>query len=358
MSRDPLRIAIIGCGNIAEPYARNLATFPQLRLVGYTDLDLTRAEALAAKYGGAVYPDQAALLADPGIDLVVNLTVHHAHYAVNRAILEAGKHAVSEKPLSLTYGEARELVELAEARGLRLGGTPFTFLGEAQQTAMKLVRDGRLGQVRVAYAEVNWGRIETWHPAPAAFYAVGPLFDVGVYPLMLLTAMFGPARRVSAFGRTLMPERRTKSGEPFTVGAHDFGVTMVEFDGGAVARLTTNFYVRNHATAQTGLELHGDLGSLRLWAWDRFNARLSFVPFGGEAEEVAPLKEPFDGIQWGRNVAELADAIAEGRPHRATGEHAAHVVEILGAAAESMETSRPVELRSSFVAPEPLEWAR
>ena len=354
---DKLKIAIVGCGNIAEPYARNLVTFPQLELVGMTDLDLPRAEALSAKHGGQVYPTYDALLADPAVDLVVNLTIHHAHYAVTKQALEAGKHVVSEKPLALTAEQARELVELADSRGLRLGGTPFTFMGEAQQTAMQMIRDGKLGKVRVAYAEVNWGRIETWHPAPAPFYDVGPLFDVGVYPLMFMTALFGPVRQVQSYGRVIYPDRVTKRGEPFTVTTPDFAVTMLEFADGTLGRLTTNFYVLNKASQQ-GMEFHGDAGSLTLSSWHEANGVLRFAEFAKEYETVQPVKEPFPGVRWGLNVAEIADALAEGRPHRSTGEHAAHVTEILTAAAESMQTHRPVALQSTFTPPAPLDWAK
>ena len=357
MNSDRLGITIVGCGNIAEPYARNLVTFPQLELVGMTDLDLSRAESLAAKFETRVYPSLEAVLADPGVDLVINLTIHQAHYAVNKQCLEASKHVVSEKPLALTYTEARELVQLAERKGLRLGGTPFTFLGEAQQTAMRLVREGRLGQVRLAYAEVNWGRIETWHPAPQSFYDVGPLFDVGVYPLMLLTALFGPARQVQSYGRVIYPNRTTKRGKPFEVSAPDFAVTMIEFADGPLARLTTNFYVLNDP-CQQGIEFHGDRGSLQLMSWHMFNSAVRLAEFGKPYQDVPLLKEGFSGVQWGMNVADIADAIREGRAHRATGEHAAHVVEILTAATESMRTHRPVALESTFSIPEPMEWAR
>jgi predicted dehydrogenase len=357
MEQDKLHIAIVGCGNIAGPYARNLVTFPQLDLVGYTDLDLSRAAALAEQYGGRVFDSLDAVLADPGVDLVVNLTIHHAHYAVTKRSLGAGKHVVSEKPLALTYAEARELVQLAEERGLRLGGTPFTFMGEAQQTAMRVVREGALGPVRVAYADVNWGRLETWHPAPAPFYDVGPLYDVGVYPLMLLTAMFGPARLVSSYGRVIHPERVTKRGEPFTVSTPDFAVTMVELASGVLVRLTTNFYVLNNASQQ-GIELHGDAGSLQLTSWFEPYGVVRVAPFGAPYAEVTPLQEPAPTVRWGMNVAEIADALREGRPHRSTGEHAAHVVEILEAASTSMREGRPVTVESSFATPEPMGWAR
>jgi len=123
------------------------------------------------------------------------------------------------RELASSYAEARSLVELAEAHGVRLSCSPVTFMGDAQEEAWRLAAAGAIGTVRVAYAEVNWSRIETWHPRPEPFYRIGPLADVGVYPLTILTAMFGPARRVSAFGRIVLPDRVTLDGTPFTVGA-------------------------------------------------------------------------------------------------------------------------------------------
>ncbi len=205
MSNRTIRAAILGCGNIAGPYAKDLAKAPQIELLGVADLDTTRAEALAAEHGITAYASPAALLADDRVELVVNLTIHHAHYAVTKACLEAGKHVHSEKPLALTTAEAEALVQLAAEKGLRLGCSPFTWMGEAQQTAWKLIREGQLGTVRVAYAEVNWGRIEAWHPNPGPFYQVGALFDVGVYPLTIMTTIFGPARRVWSYGTLLHP---------------------------------------------------------------------------------------------------------------------------------------------------------
>src|SRR5690606_41183374 len=125
MSESPLRIGIVGCGNIAGPYARTLQPYPQIELLGASDIDPERAVALVEAYGGQVYPTLDDMLADDRIDLVVNLTIHHAHPAVITRCLEAGKHVHSEKPLALTYGEAKQLVELAEAKGLRLSCSPI-----------------------------------------------------------------------------------------------------------------------------------------------------------------------------------------------------------------------------------------
>ncbi|HJR96223.1 MAG TPA: Gfo/Idh/MocA family oxidoreductase, partial [Gaiellaceae bacterium] len=247
------------------------------------------------------------------------------------------------------YPSARSLVDLADDRGLRLSCSPITFLGEAQETMWRLVEDGAIGTVRVAYAEVNWSRIESWHPHPEPFYRIGPFADVGVYPLTILTAMFGPARRVTAFGKVVYADRTTTSGELFSPGAPDFGVAVVELESGTVVRLTANFYVGRHSK-QSGIELHGDTGSLFLSSWQEFDATVELAPFGGSYEQV-PVENPFRGTDWGRALGELSEAIVTGRPHRATGAHAAHIVEILDATATSATEGRAVEVTSSFPRP-------
>ena len=355
MSTQRLRVGIAGCGNIAGPYARTMQAYPQIELAGATDVMPERARALTADYGGRAYASLDEMLADPAIDLVVNLTIHHAHPAVITQCLEAGKHVHSEKPLAMTYAEAKQLVDLAAARGLRLSCSPITFMGEAQQTAWKTIRSGELGQVRVVYCEVNWGRIESWHPNPGPFYEVGALFDVGVYPLTLATTFLAPARRVTAYGKVLHPDRVTQDGMPFHIETPDWVVAAVELADGTVVRLTTNFYVGGHSK-QKGLEFHGDLGSLYLSSFQDFDAAVELSPYGGAYEAVPYVRPPFDGIDWGRSVAEIADAIAEGRPQRASGAQAAHVVEICSAISQSLETGRPVAVTSTFTPPWPMDW--
>jgi predicted dehydrogenase len=356
MTTTPLRVAIVGTGNIAGPYARTIKPYAELEFMGATDIDLSRASALVEQYGGRVYADLDEMLADPNIDLIINLTIHHAHPAVITKCLNAGKHVHSEKPLALTYEEAKALVELAEAKGLRLSCSPITFMGEAQQTTWKAIRDGKLGAVRVVYCEVNWGRIESWHPNPGPFYEVGALFDVGVYPLTLVTTFFGPARKVTAFGTVLHPDRVTKENVPFHIDTPDWVVAAVELENGTVVRLTTNFYVGNHSK-QKGLEFHGDIGSLFLGSFQDFHAPVEYAEFRGTYEAVPYVKEPFQGVEWGRCVVEIAEAMAEGRPQRATGAQAAHVVEILCAIQKSYSEGRPVEVTSNFPPPWPMEWA-
>lgn len=354
----PLGVGIVGTGNVAGQYAVDIRTHPGIRLVAATDLDAARAAQFGERHGCRVHPTLDDLLADPEVAIVLNLTIHHAHHAVTKRALEAGRHVYSEKPLALTSAEAAELVGLARVRGLRLGGSPATFLGEAQQTAAAVIRAGRLGTVRAIYAEVNWGRIESWHPAPAPFYDVGALVDVGVYPLTIATATLGPARAVRAWGWDLAPDRTSLDGGTFRIGSPDLIVAAVELETGAVLRLTASFYVGRPAKHLGSVEFHGDEASLALSSFQAFDAAVEVGPVGGEYEVVAPVREPFPGTAWARGLADMAAAIDEGRPHRASGEQAAHVVEVLEGASRSMrDGGRPVEVSSRFTPPTLMPWA-
>jgi predicted dehydrogenase len=351
-----VRVAIVGCGNIAGRYAARIVAAPQLELVGATDPIPGRAAALVAEFGGRERDSLEALLAADEVDTVVNLTIAAAHAEVTAASLEAGKHVHTEKPVALRHDEARALAELARRSDLRLSCAPATLLGESLQTMWKAVRDGAIGRVRAVYAEANWGRIESWHPSPEGLYAAGALVDVGVYPLTALTGMLGPVRRVVGYETTLQPDRVRLDGTPFRPGAPDFSVGVLELESGAVVRVTATFWVG--AGKQRGLELHGDGGSLYLAAWDVFDSRLETSTDGETYTPVPLLRKPFRGIDWGRALVDLAEAIAEGRPHRAGAEHAVHVVEVLNAIEESARDGGPVEVRSTFPAPEPMPWAR
>jgi predicted dehydrogenase len=351
-----MRFAIVGCGDISRRYALRIAETDGLELAGATDVVPERVEALVAEAGGTSYPSLEALLGDDRVDAVVNLTAALSHATVTRAALEAGKHVHSEKPLALTHAEAQDLVDLAGRYRLTLGCAPATLMGEAQQTAWKLLREGAIGSVRVAYAEANWGRIEAWHPAPATLHSVGAIVDVGIYPLTLLTAVFGPARRVTAYGTTVAPDRVARDGAAFRLETPDLVVAVLELAGGVVVRLTASFYVG--PGKQRGIEFHGDDGMLYLASWAEFDSRLEL---GGNDEEytrVELVREPYPGIDWGRALVELRDAVTEGREPRTSARHAAHVVEVLEAIDRSRRNGGAVDVASDFDAPAPMEWAR
>lgn len=352
------KIAIVGTGNISEPYVKDILTCDSMELVGVADINQQAAQELAQKYKLGAYESVEALMDDESVSIVVNLTPPQVHPLIIRQAFAAGKHVYSEKPLATTYAEASALLAEANQQGLRLACSPFTFGGEAQQTVWKYIRENRLGKLRVAYAEVNWARIESWHPAPQAFYEVGPLFDVGVYPLVLLTAILGSVKNVSAYGTIIYPDRVTKDGIPFTPTSPDFVVAMLEMTSGTILRLTANFYVGHHNKQIPGIEFHGDTGSLHISSWSKFDTKVEYSDFGGQYEAVPLVRQPQkEGVPWGFGIEELINAIKEDRPHRFGGDHAAHLVEILEATYVSIRESRTVSLTSSFIPPAPFEWA-
>jgi predicted dehydrogenase len=356
-----LSVAIIGCGNIAKPYLQTL--MPQKEKVsvrGLADLDVSRAQALAKEFETKAYatPDEA--IRDPQVDVIVNLTAHTAHYDVIKHCLAAGKHVYSEKPLALTYAKAAELCDIAERNNLHLCGAPMTFMGDAQQCAIKALRDGRAGNVKVIYAEMNHGRIESWHPAPVAFYSVGPLWDVGVYPLTFLAASFGRFSRVlSAGSRQLLPDRSMPDGKKFSIEAPDWFCAVLEMEAGPIVRLTTNFFVAGNNTEQKSrIEFHGDSASLVIDNPFIFDANVRASKWNEPLAEVPPLRAKQGGIEWGRALVELADAIEQKRKPRTQARMAAHVVEVIESINKCAADGKQITLKSEFEIPPLMEWAK
>src|ERR1051326_4099647 len=296
----PARIAFVGCGNIANAYANSLKTRPELVTIhGATDLAPGRAAEFTQKHGGKVFDSFEALLADPEVDIVLNLTIHQVHFKISRQALHAGKHVWTEKPLTGHPKEAHELVALAKKKKLRLGSSPMTFMGEAQQTAWRLIRENRLGQIRMVYAEMNWGRIEVWHPDPGAFFqqGAGPMFDVGVYPLTVLTAILGPVKKVQGIAYNLLPERVSSTGKMFKIGTPDWVLGILHFTNGVTARLTTSFYTRSKEQQAT-IEFHGDKAYLHLASAHNFDVGVSVYDVGGKEWESIPLvREPHKRVE-------------------------------------------------------------
>ena len=207
------RVGIVGCGNVTDLYLRGCATLPAIELAACADLDAGRAAALSAKGGfPAVAVD--ALLADPDIEIVLNLTPPTAHVGVSRAAIAAGKHVYSEKPFATTRADAASILADGAAAGVVVGGAPDTFLGGGLQTARALIDEGAIGEPIGANAAVMHPGPERWHPNPDFFYGPGggPLLDVGPYYIAALVSLLGPVAAVSAEARGTGAERRISSG--------------------------------------------------------------------------------------------------------------------------------------------------
>ena len=240
MAMQPAKVGIIGCGNISNIYLESGKKFDILEIVAVADLDLARAKAKAEEHGIAKALSVKELLADPEIEIVVNLTIPAAHYEVCKAILESGKHAYVEKPLSITREQGRDLLETAATKGLRIGGAPDTFLGAALQTCRKLIDDGAIGQPIAATAFMLGRGVETWHPNPEFFFKPGggPMFDMGPYYLTALISLLGPIKRVTGSAQISFPERQITSqpfaGQTIIVETPTHIAGVMDFAGGAV----------------------------------------------------------------------------------------------------------------------------
>lgn len=359
---EPLRVAVVGCGNIAGGYGRSLSTRPDLvQIAGAFDVDQAKVKAFTGEFGGKGYLTLDALLANPDIEAVINLTAHYAHADVSAQAMQAGKHVHSEKPLAGTREDGRRLLDLSHRRGVRLSCSPFTFLGEGQQTVWKAIRDGAIGKVRLVYAEMNWNWIEVWHPNPEGFYAkgAGPMLDVGVYPLTFLTTVLGPVKRVSGMGGILKADRTTGkgplAGQSFRVTTPDHVTGGLEFESGAFGRVTASFYA---GSRQTGVEFHGDAGALYTTTPHDFDGAITVrTGQSGEWATVPFLKTPHRGVEWGRAIFELALCLRTGAPQRVTGTQAYHVLDICLGIIESIEEGGPREVNSRFDPPPPYEYA-
>ncbi|MBM3213311.1 Gfo/Idh/MocA family oxidoreductase [Candidatus Poribacteria bacterium] len=358
---EPLRVAVVGCGGISGPYGNSMRTKPEkVEIVGAYDVDTDRAQAWTQAHGGKAYASLGDLLAEPAIEAVVNLTIHHAHAEVTDAALRAGRHVHVEKPLATDLESGRANVRLAEERGLRLSASPFTFMGEAQQTIIRAIREGVIGKPLVVYSEMNWGRIESWHGNAAAFYrkGVGPLLDVGVYALTLITSAFGPVRRVTGFGTVQQPFRTLNAGpqkgSQFTVETPDIVVVGLEFENGTVGRLTSSFIVGGSKQA-SGTEVHGETGAIFVGSNHDFQCACE-IQRAGKWEPLEYVAEPFPGVEWGRAMFDMADSLRTGSPQHATGKQALHVLEVCLLALESAQSGHSMNTTTRFEVP-PLYYA-
>jgi predicted dehydrogenase len=353
----PARVGIVGCGDVTSMYLPGCAPFESIELVACTDLDPERAAALSAR-GGFPAVSIDALLADPTIEIVLVLTPPSAHAAVSRAVIAAGKHVYTEKPLAVTREDALAVLSEAAPAGVRVGAAPDTFLGGGLQTARALIDAGAIGTPLVASGAVAHLGPEEWHPNPGIFYAVGggPLLDVGPYYITALVSLLGPIVGVSAVGRGVGSVRRIgsgpRAGSTVTADVPTTVVATMAFESGVVGGLMASFDVV--ASEAPHLEIHGTAGSLSLGDPNWFNGAVRHRPLGAEAWEEIPLR--FDGdVGRGIGLADLIAAIRSDRPHRASGELAYHVLDVL-LSIEAATTSGGVEHVASRVErPAPLD---
>jgi predicted dehydrogenase len=358
MSLHKARVGVIGCGNISNTYLKVLPTFEILDLVACADMVLERAQAQAAAYNVPQALSVEALLADPSIEIVVNLTIPQAHGTIALAALEAGKSVHNEKPLALTREEGQKVLDLAHARGLRVGAAPDTFLGAGLQTCRKLIDDGWIGEPVAATAFMLSHGPEGWHPDPDFFYqpGAGPLFDMGPYYLTALISLLGPVRRVTGSARATFPERligsEPRRGQRITVNTPTHVAGVLEFANGPIATLVTSFDVWSAEVPR--IEIYGTRGSLSVPDPNIFGGPVRVRRAGASEWSSVPLSHGYSENSRGIGVADMAYALRSGRPQRASGEMAYHVLDLMHGLLDAAREGRHIEIASSCERPAPL----
>ena len=355
---DRIKIGVVGCGNISDVYFTCCKRFESIEIATCADLLVDRAKAKAKKYDIPIACTTAELLANPDVQIVVNLTIPKAHGEVGINALESGKCVHNEKPLAVTREDGLKMLELANEKDLRVGGAPDTFMGAGIQTCRKLIDDGWIGEPVAATAFMQCHGHEHWHPDPGFYYQPGggPMFDMGPYYLTALVTLLGRVKRVSGSARVTFPERlitsEAKYGEIIQVNTPTHIAGTMDFANGAIGTVVMSFDVWAHTLPC--IEIHGTDGSMSVPDPNGFGGPVR-VKRGREGDwQEVPLTHAYDEQARGIGVADMARGLQTGRPHRANGDMAYHVLDLMHAFHDSAESGRHVRLKSKCSRPAPL----
>lgn len=344
----PTGVGVIGTGVISDEYLATLTSSPDLDVRFVAGRDLSRAAAQAQRYAVPAVGSVEQLLADPSVELVVNLTVPKAHAELTAQALRSGRHVWSEKPLATTLPDAKALVDLARTSGLRLGCAPDTFLGTGLQAALARLADGCIGEVKTGFASAQYQGPDSWHPSPEFLFeaGAGPLLDVGPYFLTTLVLIFGSLRRVTAGGRTTRSVRTIaagpKAGRSFGVEVPTHVTALYEFSAGGLVSAVFSF---DSSIERNVVEVAGTAGAMTMpdvWAFEGTGSCYDLAAVPSVVATGAT-----GGVGRGTGVVDMARSLRAGQPHRADDQLALHVLDGLLATEESIRVGRAVELTTT-----------
>jgi predicted dehydrogenase len=358
VSSAPVRVGVIGCGTISKIYLENARKLENLDVVACADVIPERAQVRAAEFDVPKACSVAELLADPSVEIALNLTIPRVHAEVSLAALEAGKSVYSEKPLAITRADGQRLLKVARARGLLVGCAPDTFLGGGIQTCRKLIGEGAIGEPVAALAFFMSHGPESWHPDPDFYYqpGAGPLFDMGPYYLTTLIALIGPIRRVTASARITFPERaitsQPKQGTKISVNVPTHVAGVADFANGPIGTIVTSFDVWPSDLPR--IQIFGTEATLTVPDPNTFGGPVRIRRAGDREWTDVPLSHGNVGNSRGIGLADMARALRTGASYRATGELAYHVLDAMQGFVDASEMGTHVELASSCRMPDPL----
>jgi predicted dehydrogenase len=351
-----INVGLVGCGNISGIYLENSSHYSQFTITACADLDYTKAEAAAARYGIPHVMSVEELIKSPDIDIILNLTVPQAHAEISIQAMENNKHVYSEKPLAISYEDGKRIIKKAKEKNVLVGVAPDTFLGESVQLAGKLIKDGAIGRVVGATAFMMSSGPESWHPNPELFYRVGggPMFDMGPYYLTALVSLLGPVTRIMGSTRITHSERTITSpkryGEKIVVQVPTHVTGILDFENEATTTITTSFDVSGSRTPY--IEIYGEKGTISLPDPNHFHRPLLLKLRGEEDWKEMKRETTLPDNARGVGLADMAEAIESGTTPRASGEMAFHVLEIMHGIHDSSKRGKQYYMQSTFTKPE------
>ena len=363
---DMMGIGIIGCGNISTTYLTLAPLFKGLQVLAVADMNMDVAQARAAEYGVQAQTVED-LLANPAVDLVINLTIPDAHYAISRRIVEAGKHVYSEKPLVLSLADGVALRDLAKTRGVSVGCAPDTFLGGAHQQCRAMIDAGDLGTITAGGCVFMGPGMEMWHPSPNFFFQPGggPMLDMGPYYIGNLINLIGPVKRVGALASSAQATRTVTSepnaGQVIAVNTPTNIHALLEFHSGATVTLSVSWDVKGHR--RVPMELYGTKGALIVPDPNFFGGQIEMAGMDGVFGVVEGWDHPFSRPNQEHpkmgplanyrtaGVADMARALREGDDARCSLDVTLHSTEVMLAALTSGETGQFVTLTTTCKQP-------
>ncbi|MBM4419369.1 MAG: Gfo/Idh/MocA family oxidoreductase [Chloroflexi bacterium] len=357
MAVKPVRVGIVGCGVISGIYLKNRTRFPILDVVAIADALTDRAQARSQEFGVRAMPVDD-LLDRSDVEIVLNLTNPLAHAEVTLRAIAAGRSVFTEKPLAAAREDGAKILAEGRRRGVRIGCAPDTVLGGGIQTCRAVLDSGAIGEPVAAVAFLAGHGPESWHPDPVPFYkaGAGPMFDMGPYYLSSLATLIGPVRRVSGATRISFPQRtitsQPKAGQKVDVEVPTHVTGVLDFVSGPVGTIVTSFDVWGHNLPR--IEIYGAEGSLAVPDPNTFDGPVQIRRAGEREWREVPIAHGYRDNSRGIGLAEMATALRSGRPHRANGDLAYHVLDLMHAFHESSASGRHVEITSGVERPAPL----
>ena len=373
MKTRPFRVGLIGTGKISDIYLKNCALFEGIEIASCGSLNFEESRAKAELYNIPLIATPEEIIADPSLDAVLNLTIPSAHAEISLRSLEAGKHVYSEKPFVTDLVEGQRVLDLASKKGLAVGNAPDTFLGGRWQTLRKYLDAGAIGDVTGVSAFVPTHGVERHHPNPDFYYAKGggPLLDLGPYYLAAMVFCLGSISRVAGLNRKTFPERMIengpRSGEMMPVHVDTHCLSLIEFESGVIGQMMVSFDVWESETPR--LEIYGTEGTLCIpdpdpgdganifqgpvWLRTRATSRWTKRP-RPEAPANWEVADNTHGLNFdarGAGLAEMAQAVRENRPPRASGELGQHLCEVMQGMLDSQTRGQFVEIASRCARP-------